>query len=104
MKKLLVGIAAAVVLTSCAQDLTHPPVYRGEYYTFDAYPDGYKGYPGYPYYGAPFGYGGPAFAATEQQSVQGNTKEIRTTRTSTRVHHSRTRRAESTSQTQESAR
>ena len=81
-KKLLFGFAAVVALTSCAQNqtVTHPPVYRGEYYAFDAYPHGYKGYPGFPYYGAPFGYGGPAFAVTEQQTTDGYAKDVHSSR------------------------
>ena len=99
-KKLVFGLAAAVALTSCAQNqnVTHPPVYRGEYYAFDAYPHGYKGYPGFPYYGAPFGYGGPAFAATEQRISDDNTKE---TRTAVRAHHSHDARTHSRAATSE---
>lgn len=94
-------ILIAVCLTGCAQDLTHPPVYRGQYYAFDVYPHGYNGYPGFPYYGAPFGYGGPAFAITQQQqTIEDNSKEPRTTRTSfTRARHSRAARSHATSAT-----
>lgn len=66
------GAAIAVVglmLGGCAETGGSWPAYRGEYYAFDAYPHGYKGYPAFPYYGAPFGYGGPAFAATEQTTT-----------------------------------
>jgi hypothetical protein len=86
-KKLLFCFAAVVALTSCAQTptATHPPVYRGEYYAFDVYPYGYKGYPAFPYYGAPFGYGGPAFAATEVLTTEDTTKEMRS---SVPAHHS----------------
>lgn len=94
MKTLLLGITAAVGLTSCAQDLTHPPVYRGEYYAFDVYPYGYKDYPGFPYYGVPFGYGGAAFAATEEHVTQDTTKEVRTIRRSSRARHARSSRAD----------
>lgn len=79
MKKLLIGLAAAMAATSFAQDAEHPPVYRGQYYAFDIYPHGYKGYPGFPYYGAPSGSGGPAFAATEQQVTVDRSKEVQTT-------------------------
>ena len=101
MKKFLFGFAAAIALTSCAQNqnLTqHPPVYRGEYYAFDVYPYGYKGYPAFPYYGAPFGYGGAAFAATEQRTIQDTTNEthasVRTRRSSRARTHSRTATSE----------
>src|SRR5438270_5105785 len=94
----LAAIGAAIVFGGCAQNLTHPPVYRGEYYAFDVYPYGYKGYPAFPYYGAPFGYGGPAFAATEQRTIQDTTKEthasVRTRRSSTARTHSRTATSE----------
>jgi hypothetical protein len=84
---LALTVAAALTFTSCAQNLTHPPVYRGQYYAFDVYPYGYNGYPGFPYYGAPFGYGGPAFAATAQYTRQESGKEMRTTRTSVQARH-----------------
>ena len=77
--------AASLVFTGCASNLTHPPVYRGQYYAFDAYPYGYNGYPAFPYYGAPFGYGGPAFAATEQHFVGTDSKQVRTTSDSIRI-------------------
>jgi hypothetical protein len=81
MKKLLICIAAAAASTTFAQDVEHPPVYRGQYYAFDVYPHGYKGYPGFPYYGAPFGYGEPAFAVTEQQTrTQDYSKDVRSSR------------------------
>jgi hypothetical protein len=92
MKKLLLAVTAAVALTTYAQDVDHPPVYRGEYYAFDVYPHGYKGYPAFPYYGAPFGYGGPAFAATQQQTIEDTTKEVRS---STRVRGTRAGRRNS---------
>ena len=65
----LAAIGAAIVFGGCAQNLTHPPVYRGQYYAFDVYPYGYNGYPAFPYYGAPFGYGGPAFAKVGERIV-----------------------------------
>src|SRR5438270_13795332 len=85
----LAAIGAAIVFGGCAQNLTHPPVYRDEYYAFDAYPYGYNGYPAFPYYGAPFGYGGPAFAVTEQHVVQSSGKEVRTIHSSTGARRSR---------------
>ena len=85
--------------TACAQNLTHAPVYRGQYYAFDAYPHGYNGYPGFPYHGAPFGYGGPAFAATAQYRAEESGKEVRTTRTSTWVRHSATEQTDATATT-----
>jgi hypothetical protein len=87
--RLTLTITAALAVTSCAQNLTHPPVYRGEYYAFDVYPYGYQGYPAFPYYGAPFGYGGPAFAKTGERIVASSGKDVRTTRTSTHVRHRR---------------
>lgn len=90
MKKLLIGLAAAVASTSFAEDVERPPVYRGQYYAFDVYPYGYKGYPGFPYYGAPFGSGGPAFAVTDQQVTLDRSKEVQTTH-ARRVTRKRTR-------------
>ncbi len=81
---IVLATVAAIAFTSCATDLTHPPVYRGQYYAFDAYPYGYQGYPGFPYYGAPFGYGGPAFAVTERQRTETGGKEVRQTTTTTK--------------------
>lgn len=82
-----VAIGVALTFTSCAQNLTHPPVYRGQYYAFDVYPYGYQGYPAFPYYGAPFGYGGPAFAKTGERIVAPSGKDVRTTRTSIHPRH-----------------
>lgn len=79
MKKLIIGLAAAVASASFAQDVERPPVYRGQYYAFDVYPHGYQGYPGFPYYGAPFGSGGPAFAAASEQVTVDRSKEVATT-------------------------
>src|SRR5438270_11631415 len=85
----LAAIGAAIVFGGCAQNLTHTPVYRGQYYAFDVYPYGYNGYPAFPYYGSPFGYGGPAFAVTEQHAMVSGGKEVRTVRASTKVQHKR---------------
>lgn len=94
----LAKIGALVLLSvfgvsGCAQTGGSWPAYRGEYYAFDAYPHGYKGYPAYPYYGAPFGYGGPAFAATQPSvtvSEQTTTRErVLTHRRHARRHHRR---------------
>lgn len=79
MKKLLICIAVAAASTAFAQDVQRPPVYRGQYYAFDVYPHGYQGYPGFPYYGAPFGYGGPAFAAASEQVTLDRSKEVQPT-------------------------
>lgn len=69
---------AGLMLAGCAETSGNWPAYRGQYYAFDAYPHGYKGYPAFPYYGAPFGYGGPAFAATEQtQTVEQKSTQTR---------------------------
>lgn len=78
MRKFLIGFVAAVASTSFAENVEHPPVYRGQYYAFDVYPHGYKGYPGFPYYGAPFGSGGPAFAVSQEQTTtRGYSKDVR---------------------------
>ncbi|MDQ6809311.1 MAG: hypothetical protein M3Z64_07790 [Verrucomicrobiota bacterium] len=53
---LVVGFGAV----GCVDTYGTAPVYRGNYYAYDAYPYGYRGYPGYPYYGAPFGGGAAA--------------------------------------------
>lgn len=90
MKKLVFAIVVAIASFSYAQEPERPPVYRGQYYAFDVYPHGYQGYPGFPYYGVPFGYGGPAFAAAEQQVTVDTSKEVRTTHTRRVTHkHSR---------------
>ena len=76
---------AGLILGGCAATGGSWPAYRGQYYAFDVYPYGYKGYPAYPYYGAPFGYGGPAFAATEQTT----TVEQKSSKTRSRMHRRR---------------
>ncbi|MFL6585093.1 MAG: hypothetical protein ACJ8KU_11320 [Chthoniobacterales bacterium] len=81
----LAAIGAAIVFGGCAQNLTHPPVYRGQYYAFDVYPYGYNGYPAFPYYGAPFGYGGPAFAKVGERIVAPSGKDAMT-QTTVRTH------------------
>lgn len=64
----LLGVVAIVGVVGCAETYTTAPVYRGNYYAYDAYPFGYRGYPAFPYYGAPFGGGASALVVERTRS------------------------------------